>query len=537
MTAYSVSAAPKRETLIALAIALGVLLTIAAFWSTLGETISRWNRQEEYSHGYLIPVISLWLLWRRREALSASLGRPSWGGLVIVAFASVLHALGELSAIFFLAQIGFVLTLLGIVLAAGDYRLLKVAFLPIFFLFFAIPLPYFIDSVLSLRLQLLSSELAAIFIRAFGIPVYIDGNVIDLGIYKLQVVDACSGLRYLFPLLSLGFLAAYLFQAPLWKRAIVFLSTIPITIFMNSLRIALVGLLVNVWGPGMADGALHLFEGWVIFLACALVLVAEIYLLARFTMKKGLFEVFYVPRVATAPALSNESPYGRAPLAATLILLITGGTAAALIANRQEVYPERARFVGFPNAVGDWRGRTSSLEPQTEHYLGLDDYILADYAKHEGKAVNFYVAYYSSQRKGTSPHSPIVCIPGGGWTISQFDRMTSGAAAGLGFSYNRAVIERGNSKQIVYYWFEARGRKVANEWLAKWYLLLDAIAVNRTDAALVRVTTSLYPNESEADADARLLSMIPEFLPTLSSYLPASTVTTKRANIAPQRET
>ena len=107
------------------------------------------------------------------------------------------------------------------------------------------------------------------------------GNIIDLGNYKLQVVEACSGLRYLYPLLSLGFLAAYLFQAPLWQRVVVFISAIPITIVMNSLRIAIVGVLVDRWGTEQAEGLLHFFEGWVIFIVCAAILAAEIWLFAR----------------------------------------------------------------------------------------------------------------------------------------------------------------------------------------------------------------------------------------------------------------
>ena len=162
------------------------------------------------------------------------------------------------------------LLLIGIVLGIGGYSLLRVAFIPIAFLLFAIPLPYFIDAVLTLRLQLVSSELGVFFIRMFGIPVYLDGNIIDMGNYKLQVVEACSGLRYLYPLLSLSFLAAYLFHAPLWQRGLVFLSSIPIAIGMNGFRIGLVGLLVDRWGTAMAEGVLHFFEGWVVFLACAM---------------------------------------------------------------------------------------------------------------------------------------------------------------------------------------------------------------------------------------------------------------------------
>src|SRR5262249_11094407 len=162
-----------------------------------------------------------WLLWTRRDALIASIGRPVWTGPALILLAMLAHLIGELSAIFILSQVGFVLVLVGIALSIGGYSLLRVTLVPILFLLFAIPLPYFIDSQLTLQLQLISSELGTFFIRIFQIPVYLEGNIIDMGNYKLQVVEACSGLRYLYPLLSLGFLAAYLFRAPMWQRAVV----------------------------------------------------------------------------------------------------------------------------------------------------------------------------------------------------------------------------------------------------------------------------------------------------------------------------
>ena len=109
----------------------------------------------------------------------------------------------------------------------------------------------------------------------FGISVYLEGNVIDLGSYKLQVVEACSGLRYLFPLVSLSFIAAYIYHGAFWKKAIIFLSSIPITVLMNSFRIGVIGVLVEYGGPGQAEGFLHDFEGWIIFMACIAILVLE----------------------------------------------------------------------------------------------------------------------------------------------------------------------------------------------------------------------------------------------------------------------
>ena len=517
-----------------LLVLLAILIAILGFSGALTELVHRWNQQEEYSHGFLIPVVTAWLLWTRRDALRANIGQPSWIGPVLILLAIAMHITGELSAIFILSQIGFVVALIGIVLGTGGYSLLKVAFIPIAFLLFAIPLPYFIDSVLTLRLQLVSSELGVFFIRMFEIPVYRDGNIIDMGNYKLQVVEACSGLRYLYPLLSLSFLAAYLFHAPLWQRGLVLLSSIPIAIGMNGFRIGMVGILVDRWGTQMAEGVLHFFEGWVIFLACAALLAAEMYLLAWISRRR-FFDVFYFPKVAVRlPGRLGEKLVGKSPLVACLFLLCAGGLAVFSISGRSEIIPERTSFVEFPARIGQWQGHVSSLDIETERGLGLDDYILSDYSRSDGKMVNLYVAYYASQRKGESPHSPIVCIPGGGWAITDLEQMIF-VNLGEERPLNRVIIQKGSVKELVYYWFDERGRKIANEFWAKFYLLADAIVKNRTDGALVRLTTQILPGESERDADQRLQTFMQDAVPRLSAFLPSDTASqVKSVSYRPQ---
>ena len=480
-------------------------MAFIAFGGGLQELLRRWTVQEEYSHGFLIPVIAGWLLWTRRDALLANIGKPSWAGPLVILLGALLHIVGKLSSLVLLPQLAFILALIGIALAFGGLSLLRVTFIPIAFLIFAIPLPYVVEAGLTFQLQLLSSQLGVFFIRLFQIPVYLEGNVIDLGVYKLQVVEACSGLRYLYPLMSLGFLAAYLFQAPLWQRVLVFLSTIPITILMNSLRIGLVGVLVNYWGPQDADGFLHMFEGWIIFIACAGLLAAEMFVLARVSGRQ-FFDVFHPPKLTTGntPIAASQSGV-RAPLIACFLLLCATGAAGLSISARQEIIPDRKLFVSYPTTLGDWRGRPSTLDRRTENYLLLTDYILSDYTRPDGRWVNLYVAYYASQRTGASPHSPAVCIPGNGWLITNLKRTEYRSPdSSMSFPLNRAVIARGSNKQLVYYWFEERGMKIANEYWSKLYLLRDALLENRTDGALVRLTTPIYPDETEADADKRL---------------------------------
>lgn len=493
-----------------------VLAALIGFHGTLSELVYRWSSQEEYSHGFLIPVVVAWLLWTRRGAVRASIGRPSWAGLGFIAIGALMNVVGQLSAIFVLSQVGFIVTLIGIAVALGGYSLLRVTLIPIAFLLFAIPLPYFVESVLTLRLQLISSELGAAVIRLFGIPVYLDGNIIDLGNYQLAVAEACSGLRYLFPLLSLSFLAAYLFQGSWWQRAIVFLSAVPITIFMNGFRIGMVGVLVSMWGTAQAEGMLHLFEGWVIFVASAALLMAEIYVLARLSGKR-IFDVFY-PRAPTVRA-GQAGAKGWGPMAVCLAAVLATGAAVSLVSDRKEIIPERTPFAAFPLHLGAWQGHTSTLDTYVEKALHFDDYVLADYRQPNRNPVNLYVAYYASQRLGESPHSPIVCIPGGGWQITRFDR-TSTVISGKVLPYNRVVVAHDSQRMLVYYWFDERGRAIANEWWSKWYLFSDAILENRTDAALIRLTTPVRSSESDQAADERLQAFMRAAVPALKGYLP-----------------
>ena len=345
----------KNPTIrIGLILFAAVAIAVLGFSDAIIELLKRWRVQEEYSHGFLIPFISAWMLWIRRDAVLAGVGHSSWTGPVIVLVAILVHVVGEYSSLFILSHLSFILVLVGLVLAIGGVSLLRVTFVPIAFLIFSIPLPYFIESKLTLELQLISSQIGVDVIRMFQIPVYLEGNIIDLGYYKLQVVEACSGLRYLYPLLSLSFLAAYLFQAPIWQRVLVFLSGIPITIVMNGFRIGMVGVTVDRWGPQMADDVLHFFEGWVIFIACAAFLMAEIFLLARLSGTR-FGEVFHLSKLnqATSPAQRPSAPTSQLALVSCLVLLCAGALAVHSISHRLEISPRTYAFCGVP--IQNWR--------------------------------------------------------------------------------------------------------------------------------------------------------------------------------------
>jgi exosortase D (VPLPA-CTERM-specific) len=472
----------------------------------------------------MLPFVALFLIWQRGSILRQMPFTGSWWGVMLVGLGLFAFVAGELGTIYTVVQYGFLLALGGVLLSFLGRRAFWVILPAYILLFFMVPLPNFLYENLSAQLQLISSQLGVWIIRLFGVSVYLEGNVIDLGNYQLQVVDACSGLRYLFPLTALGFIAAVIFKGALWKKVVLFVSTIPITILMNSFRIGVIGVLVEYWGIEMAEGFLHDFEGWIIFMACGAILVLEMWLLSRVGKdRRSLLDAFSIEGPAALPK-DAQRQYRKVPrsFVAASLLLLSGAAVAHVLPSRAEVIPERQDFLFFPSEVGGWTGEKTRMGQKYLEALRLTDYLLADFENPLGDSVNLYVAYYASQRKGASVHSPKTCLPGGGWQLKEFSQRTIDGVevSGEPLRVNRSVIQLGEQRQLVYYWFQQRGRLMTNEYLVKWFLFWDALTKNRTDGALVRLTTVLDTGEESAAADATLETFARSTVGALNGFIP-----------------
>lgn len=508
-------------------ILVGVAALGITFYDSLVYMEHRWATMDEYSHGYMIPFVAAFLLWQKLPGLANQDIKPTYWSVVFMLVALVGWFLGELSSLFIISHYSFLLALFALVMAIFGVLGIRLFWAALFYLVFLIPLPTFIYNGLSQQLQFLSSEIGVFVVRLFGISVYLEGNVIDLGVYQLQVVEACSGLRYLFPLMSFGFLIAYVYRGPNWHKWLIFLSTVPITVLMNSIRIGLIGVSVEYWGIEMAEGILHDFEGWIVFMACLAVLLVEIWVLNIVSGRRepvlDLIDLNY----QTPSELKEMNLFPNSlmtPVLCCVVALTVVAVPVSLsIKNRTEVEVPRQPFLTFPLLRGDWIGRESAIEPAILDRLKLTDYIKADYRQSsDGLPVNFYVAFYESQRKGSSIHSPRSCIPGGGWEISNLSQKDLRSIPGAeDLIVNRLIIQKGEYRQLTYYWFAQRGRVITNEYLAKWHLFYDGLVQNRTDGALVRLVTPILPEDvDESQADERLQQFIKDFYPILPRYIP-----------------
>lgn len=505
--------------------AASVVAAVIVFWFGLVSLTKAWA-VPEYSHGPIIPLISLFLFLREMRGVppSAAPVTDRWPGLAVIALGLGVGVAGSLMRIDQIVTYGFIVWIAGMVLVCFGWRRGLLFWPAVVHLTFMLPLPQIVYWRVSTYLQGVSSEIGVWLIKLAGIPVYLDGNIIDLGVYMLQVAEACSGLRYLFPMLSFSFVFAILYRGPFWHKALLLLAAAPITVLMNSFRIGMIGVLVDSYGIGHAEGFLHAFEGWIIFVACVLILFGLATSLQRISRdRRPLSETLDIEFVGLGAQLARARrlvPAGALVAAATLTAVTAA--AMALAPNRTFDPIDREPLVVFPKLVGAWSaGPSEVLDPRVERTLGADDYFGASFASPDETApVNLFIAYYLDQTDGSGIHSPEACIPAGGWEVSHWRRVRLRLLDGSEVEANRAVIQRGVSRQLVYFWFDLRGQRIASSYRAKVLNMRDMLAMGRSDGALVRVITPMPPAEPDSEADARLQRFVAEIAPILPRYIP-----------------
>ncbi len=507
----------------------GVLVACVAalsipFYDAVDTMVACWLGWPEYSHGILLPFIALFLIWQKKNELEKIEFKGSIFGSLTVLFGILLYAVGELSSLYVVVQYAFWVSLVGLAWSYLGSRAMIITWAAWLILFLMIPLPNFITWNLSAKLQLISSQIGVFVIRLFGISVFLEGNVIDLGSMKLQVVEACSGLRYLFPLMTLGVIIGYFFSAPVWQRVFIFVSSMPITVLMNSFRIGLIGVTVEYWGTSMAEGVLHDFEGWVVFMTSFAVMLFEMWLMLKLSgSKQSLSQAFAIELPTSNPPNQRRSPR---KLPATLLVSLLIFTLAIPLSKwlpfREETIPQRVSFIDFPRKISDWVGTPMPLEREYIETLHFNDYLLMDYRNPISSSLTFYVAWYDSQKKGRSVHSPKTCLPGGGWRLSEFDQkeLPDLILNNQPLQVNRAIIQKDDQKQIVYYWFQQRGRIITNEYAAKFYLLWDGITQNRSDGALVRIVAPVPASRSVDSVEKDMHAFLSDVIAKLPKYVP-----------------
>lgn len=270
----------NKSSLVWLALIVGSFLYL--YFPVLTHLIYDWSNNPDYSHGFLVPLLSLFFLKERWEKFAQTPAATSWLGLVVICFGLFVLFAGHLSAELFSMRFSMIILITGLTLYHFGIQRLRVAFFPIAFLCFMIPLPAILLNTLTFPLQLLAAKFSTFSLQLVHLPVYREGNVIFLPHATLEVVEACSGLRSLMSLLTLSVVFAYMTQKNPWKFAFLVISAIPIAIVANAFRIWGTGVLAYFFGMQAADGFYHTFAGWLVFVVAFILLSFLGFLLSRF---------------------------------------------------------------------------------------------------------------------------------------------------------------------------------------------------------------------------------------------------------------
>ncbi len=486
----------------------------ALYWDSFPPLLNRWN-SDDYSYCWLVVPLAVYTAWQKRNQLPRESRSSAKSGYLALLLVCGLFLLGKASAVDALVFSSMWLSVLAVLLFVQGWQSMKVYFFPLIILAFAIPPPPFINRILTFKLRLISSDLSVRIMQFINIPVYREGNVIDLGMIQLHVVDACSGLRYLFPTVLLGILMAYWFNSRTWQRVIVILATVPTAIATNALRIAIVGYIARNISVETAENFFHDASGFIIYLLSIILLVALSLLLNLLGGK--------VPDETP----SSRTNYGQVATSFPLHLIVMAVVLSLLFVVHLNllsgrVIPERSNFESFPMNFSSYTGERKYFEDNIVKSLGADDYLSGVFKDNStGRNILILVSYYDYQEPQRAAHNPVSCLlGGGGWDLSSSVDLPPDPESGRPFGVRRLILQRPGYSLLALYWFQQRGRIIINEYLNKAYLALDSMKKQRTDGALVRLELLLAKDESIEDGQKILDRFIGDFSSVLAPYIP-----------------
>ncbi|MGH9735271.1 MAG: exosortase/archaeosortase family protein [Candidatus Acidiferrales bacterium] len=275
-----------RTRLLVQVIVIGGLLALL-YHGILRELVAQWIDDPNYSHGFFVVLFCGWILWRRRTDLRLLPRKPSAWGLLVIVGALAILILGVFGAEIYLSRTSLLFLIAGITIYFAGWKIFRAVLLPWSLLFLAIPLPAIIFNQIAFPLQFGASRMAGWLLALLGVPVLREGNIIMLPALTLDVAEACSGLRSLMALFSIGVLYGCIFERKVSNRVLLAVAAIPIAVAANAVRIVATGLLGQYWAPDKAEGFFHLFSGAVIFVCTLLLLFAFHGALRRFGQRSS----------------------------------------------------------------------------------------------------------------------------------------------------------------------------------------------------------------------------------------------------------
>lgn len=508
----------KKEFLLLLAL---IAAFVIGYYGTFWGMIKTWMKNEDYTYAFAIPPVAGYIIWQRRHLIAQTRIETDWIGGVFFAIFLAFSLYGVLGSSPSAVRPAIPLVILSLILFCYGRQMLKVLAFPVALLVFMIPLPTLVQNQIGFPLQLLSTQLGEYILRLTGVTVFVEGNIIDLGVTQLQVVEACSGLRYMLPLLALGVVFSHFFEHVRWKQIVLTLSTIPTAIICNGLRIGITGFLAQNYNLRIAEGFFHGFSGWLIFVFALCVLFA-IYATLRLLFPSSSEENEGPVSPNDRLPASHSTRHGMAVIVSAVLLIFVGLLSYATAA----LPPVRINngFTQFPLKINGWHGRVENMDSKIIQLSGAEDAFNGIYRFSAENIVSLYIGYRASPFNESENffHSPNICLPSLGWqTLTMSAHEISEVPGFDRIVVRKMLIEKMGYRQLVYYWFQTKSRVSSNVNVNRLHLTLHALRRDNTHDLFIRPITPLMPGETVESASVRLDQFVRVMMDALLKFLSA----------------
>ena len=503
-------------------------LLVGTYWWTFQWMVARWEAPGSYySHGWLVPLVSGYILWTKRRELKSIRPQASAGGLVLFAGALLLHLVGLAWRIGFVSGLSLLLSLGALVWYVAGRRALRVVAFPLAFLVFMVPIPTVTIQNISFQMKMLAASMAMKVIEVLGVVAVQEGSFLTLVSGEQIVVDdVCSGLRYLISLLA--FAAVYAYFSPLKARGRLLLlaGSVPLALGANVSRIVLMTLVAERWGVAASQtGPIHTGLGFAVFVVAFVLLVAAesalLPLLGKADRRRRRTGTTGDEPVDATRAADSEKPSGVSRRLTVAVGILAAVTATSLYLVWPRARIEYSEFAArIPLDLGGWKGQELGFDQRTLDVLGTTDVTSRKYQKDGEPDVDFSVIYARFTRRAT--HPPEICMKGSGWLVaSQRDR-----ELGLGTdSHRRSLVVRelelrkDGQNHLLFYFYKSRKRYTASYWQQQIRVTLSRLRDPNASDALIRVITPVAGGRWE-EARSRLTGFLADIIPHVDEALP-----------------
>ncbi|HET9114315.1 MAG TPA: exosortase A [Burkholderiales bacterium] len=505
-------AAPRPDaawTFHAVAALFLALVILLVYHSAVRFTVETWLGNETYMHGFFIPVISGWLIWRERDTLRPVLPCIAWPPLILLFLAGIGWELGYQSGSMVIQQysvVGMIVLAAWIMLGNTVFRILR---FPLLFLFFAVP---FGEALIPAMIQF-TANFTVDALAFTGIPVYRDGSFISIPSGNWSVIEACSGLRYFVASVTLGVLYAHLAYRSRVKKFLFILAALLVPVFANGARAYLIVMIGHLSNMTLAVGIDHLIYGWIFFGIVMLLL----FWVGSWFQEHPALQAGAANQIRAESCAIRTFSAGKLVLAVSAVLMLAIAPFGYAQFVGQRLNQPAVVTLAPPPAAGGWQPSGLSLDDLHPHYLGSAAQLTQNYSS-RGKQIFLYAAYFRQQHSGTeliTVNNKLVTTSDPVWQQTRSAKRDIRVQGGI-IPVTEEKLISGNRQLLVWEWYWIDGRRVNNPYFAK---LLEAkmkLWNHRDDAAVVVIAT---PYQDRADAEANLQDFLQKMLPGIDHML------------------